>query len=78
MRTSAALSLTLLGLAVATPVPQDLDFAAYESVPWAEDISAPIDAEVSSTVSYNPTQAASSVCILTCSDLLILNCTSNC
>lgn len=63
MRTSAAVSFALLGLAVASPVPQDIDFAAYEAIPVAEDVSAPVGAVVSSAVSYNPSLAASSVCI---------------
>jgi hypothetical protein len=64
MRTSAAVSFALLGLAVATPVPQDIDFDAYNAIPILEDLSAPVGAAVSSTVTYDATAAASSVCIL--------------
>jgi hypothetical protein len=63
MRTSAAVSFALLGLAVATPVPQDIDFDAYESVPVLPAIAAPVGASIVSTVSYNPTSAASAVCL---------------
>lgn len=64
MRTTAVVSFALLGLAAANPLPQDIDFDAYESIPVLEDISAPIGASVvSSAASYNPTAAASSVCL---------------
>lgn len=63
MRTSAAVSFALLGLAVALPAPQDIDFDAYEAVPVLEDIAAPVGASIVSTVSYNPTSAASAVCL---------------
>lgn len=71
MRTSAAVSFALLGLAVATPVPQDIDFDAYHAIPVLDDLSAPVGAAVTSTVSYDATAAASSVCIL--SNLTILS-----
>lgn len=66
MRTSAGVSFALLGLAVASPVPQDIDFAAYEAIPIADDVSAPIGAAPSAaaSASYDPSAAASSVCIL--------------
>jgi hypothetical protein len=63
MRTSAAVSFALLGLAVALPAPQDIDFDAYDSVPVLPDIAAPVGASIVSTVTYNPTSAASAVCL---------------
>jgi hypothetical protein len=63
MRTSTAASFALLGLAIATPVPQDIDFDAYDAVPVLPDIAAPVGASIVSTVSYNPTSAASAVCL---------------
>lgn len=65
MRTTAALSFALLGLTAANPLPQDIDFDAYASIPLLKDVSAPIGASpVSSAVSYDATAAASSVCSL--------------
>jgi hypothetical protein len=64
MRTSAAISFSVLGLAIAIPVPQDIDFDAYEAVPVLPDIAPPVGASVVSTISYNPTAAASAVCYI--------------
>ncbi|KUJ19895.1 uncharacterized protein LY89DRAFT_682731 [Mollisia scopiformis] len=63
MKTSAVLSLALLGLATASPValPQDIDFDSYDSIPVAVDKSAPVNPVVApAAVSYDPSAAITS------------------
>jgi hypothetical protein len=64
MRASIVLSATLMGLAFAAPKPQtsdDLDdiLAAYDAIPDAPDVSAPVG-DAPQPIAYNPTAAASS------------------
>jgi hypothetical protein len=61
MKFSNAIPVAFFGLAIAAPVaePQDIDFDAYNAIPIADDVTAPIGASVVETVIYNPTSAAS-------------------
>jgi hypothetical protein len=64
MKGFTAFSLALLGVAIATPVPQDIDFDSYNAIPVAEDLSAPIgNPEPVAVATYDPSAAASSVSI---------------
>jgi hypothetical protein len=62
MKTSAVFSFALLGLTLAAPVaePQDIDFDAYEAIPIAPDLTAPISLVTAPVTEYDADAAASS------------------
>lgn len=60
MKASTVLSLALLGFAAASPVPQDIDFDAYEAMPVLPEVAAPIGAAPTTTLAaYNQPSAIS-------------------
>jgi hypothetical protein len=70
MKISAAYSATLLGFALATPVaePQDIDFAAYNAIPMATPVSAPVGV-VPDSNPYDPATAAAAAAAAAAGDL---------
>jgi hypothetical protein len=62
MKTSSVLSFALFGFALGAPVaePQDIDFDAYDSIPVAPDLTAPIGVITPTVVEYDADVAASS------------------
>lgn len=60
MKFTTALPVVFLGFAMAAPVaePQDIDFNAYNAVPIADDLTAPVGNVVAEAIVYDPTAAA--------------------
>lgn len=70
MQLISVVSVALLGFAAAAPVaePQDIDFDAYNAIPNAPDITAPVGV-VPQVVDYSPAGAAASAAAASISDL---------
>lgn len=70
MQLLSVVSVALLGFAAAAPVaePQDIDFDAYNAIPDAPDVTAPVGV-VAQVVDYSPAGAAASAAAASISDL---------
>jgi hypothetical protein len=70
MQLLSVVSVALLGFAAAAPVaePQDIDFDAYNAIPDAPDVTAPVGV-VPQVVDYSPSGAAASAAAASISDL---------
>jgi hypothetical protein len=70
MQLLSVVSVALLGFAAAAPVaePQDIDFDAYNAIPAAPDLTAPVGV-VPQVVNYSPAGAAASAAAASISDL---------
>jgi hypothetical protein len=70
MQLLSVVSVALLGFAAAAPVaePQDIDFDAYNAIPDAPDVTAPVGV-VPQVVDYSPAGAAASAAAASISDL---------